>query len=379
LERRIEQDLGFLTDEVRRLVPSRQLAALVLGGGYGRGDGGVRMTPKGPAPYNDYDFFAVLRDGSTRQRRSLCRAVAQRRGDWEAAVDLEVEVAVCTLAGLRRSPLTLRLFDLAGGHRVLWGDDSIGEVFERFRGRALSLVEGARLLVNRGSLLAYCKRAPAPRHELPEAEVSRLIRYLHKAILACGDVVLMRSGRYVTDSDERVARLRRTEGPSSSVMELLPSWYAYVVDSRRVGRQALPPGCDRLDECFEQVWRTFEEVHRWFEGERLRVDALRWSDYIRGPFNKFPRSHTLSPPSSNWKTRLLTGTKSLADRARHAAGQREFSRRITTLRYGRENVLAGWLADLLYLRGRPALATSHPMPDEVWNQQFLEYWTLWSQ
>ena len=34
-----------------------KLRAVVLGGGYGRGEGGVRHTPEGGRLYNDLDFF----------------------------------------------------------------------------------------------------------------------------------------------------------------------------------------------------------------------------------------------------------------------------------------------------------------------------------
>ena len=61
LERRIESDLAFLTDHIRRIVPRRSLAAIILGGGYGRGDGGMRLTPYGPVPLDDYDLLVVQR------------------------------------------------------------------------------------------------------------------------------------------------------------------------------------------------------------------------------------------------------------------------------------------------------------------------------
>jgi len=363
LERRIDQDLGYLVEEIRRVVPAKRLAAIVLGGGYGRGDGGMRITDQGPSPYNDYDLFVLLRGASYWRRRSIRRCLAEQRPRWESALDLEVETAVCTEPGLCRSPLTLARFDLAWGHRVLWGDASIRDALELPRGGTLPLVEGARLLVNRGSLLAYCKGRQVPRSELAPAQRGRVIRYLYKAILACGDAVLMSAGCYATDSDLRVARLRNVAGPPSMRLDALRTWYAYVVDSRRVGLETIPPGCTSLDAFFERVWLLYEQVHRWFEGERLGVKPLRWTDYIRAPFNKYP---------------LSDGTARYADRARHLVGLRTLSRKVATLRYGHENVVAGWLAELLYLRGQPAIATLRQVSSERWNQQFREYWSLWS-
>lgn len=362
LERRINDDLDFLKGEIRRIVPAERLSAIVLGGGYGRGDGGMRIRDARPAPYNDYDLLVVLRRASPWLRRKIRRRVGNRRPRWEAALDLEVEVAVCTEAALRHSPRTLRLFDLAAGHQVLWGDESIREVIEPHGSKPLPLVEGARLLVNRGSLLAYCKGRGVLSAELGPAERNRRLRYLYKAVLACGDAVLMHGGQYATDSDLRVQRLCTASGPSPTVLAELRAWYAYAVDSRRVGRETLPPGCSSLDEFFERVWTAYEQVHRWFEEERLNVKPLQWTDYIGGHLEKFPL------PS--WPACLVERLRSL----RRLCG---LSRANAALRYGRENALAGWLAELLYLRGQPAVATLHRWPSQNWNEQFREYWTMW--
>ena len=43
-----------------------KLSAVVLGGGYGRGEGGVLRTEHGDHLYNDLDFF-VFADGTSRR------------------------------------------------------------------------------------------------------------------------------------------------------------------------------------------------------------------------------------------------------------------------------------------------------------------------
>ncbi len=52
------QEIGA---EMQRLVPSSHLQALVLGGGYGRGEGGGRRDADGAwLPLNDYDLVALV-------------------------------------------------------------------------------------------------------------------------------------------------------------------------------------------------------------------------------------------------------------------------------------------------------------------------------
>ena len=55
-----------------------RLAGVVLGGGYGRGEGGVCTDPSGGEhPYNDLDFYVVTEEGATNdERAAIDRALA---------------------------------------------------------------------------------------------------------------------------------------------------------------------------------------------------------------------------------------------------------------------------------------------------------------
>src|SRR5438105_13305058 len=61
LEALLRQLCTHISERVARLVPEGKLEALVLGGGYGRGEGGVLTTDAGERPYNDLEFYIFLR------------------------------------------------------------------------------------------------------------------------------------------------------------------------------------------------------------------------------------------------------------------------------------------------------------------------------
>jgi hypothetical protein len=60
LERHLESLCELVRIEVLKAIPPRKLQALVLGGGYGRGEGGVLQTDNGDQPYNDLEFYMFL-------------------------------------------------------------------------------------------------------------------------------------------------------------------------------------------------------------------------------------------------------------------------------------------------------------------------------
>src|SRR5579862_8989107 len=60
LERRLADLCATVRQEALRIVTSNRLEGLVLGGGYGRGQGGVLETEEGHTPYNDLEFYVFL-------------------------------------------------------------------------------------------------------------------------------------------------------------------------------------------------------------------------------------------------------------------------------------------------------------------------------
>ena len=112
-----------MLDGVRALVPSEKLEALVLGGGYGRGQGGVLKTETGDEPYNDLEFYVFLRGNRLRNGRLFGVALRELGDRLSPGARLHVEFKVDSLPRLRRSPVTMFSYDLVSGHRVLWGGE----------------------------------------------------------------------------------------------------------------------------------------------------------------------------------------------------------------------------------------------------------------
>src|SRR4026208_58931 len=61
LEDHLRQVCHAVLGGVRRVVPEHTLEAVILAGGYGRGEGGVLNSESGDWPYNDLEFYVCLR------------------------------------------------------------------------------------------------------------------------------------------------------------------------------------------------------------------------------------------------------------------------------------------------------------------------------
>src|SRR5690349_17340395 len=61
LEAHLAQTCVRVAEGVRAIIPGQSLDAVLLGGGYGRGEGGVCITAEGDRPYNDLEFYVMVR------------------------------------------------------------------------------------------------------------------------------------------------------------------------------------------------------------------------------------------------------------------------------------------------------------------------------
>ena len=319
LERKLTQLGAQVADGVRALVPPDQLAGVALGGGYGRGEGGVFATPAGDQPYNDLEFYVFL------QGQGAAGA------DWHglaekltAAAGIDVEFKLLTLAKLRRAAPNMFYYDLLVGHRWVIGDDALFTGCDQHRDATqIPLHEATRLLMNRclGLLFAAARLHPP---DIRPADADFVMRNLFKAQLAFGDVVLVTQGQYHWSCSERNRRLLALPAPAA------PAWLPAVQDGHTAGvafklhptpvTESLPTLRARHAALLEQA----RPLWLWLENRRLGTTYTTGREYAASRRNKCPET-------AIWRNWLIN--------------VRDFHR-VTALRYPREHLLqalAAWL------------------------------------
>ena len=182
-----------------------QLAAVVLGGGYGRGEGGVLKTPQGDRLYNDLDFFVFSSGGTRRENERIHDELSKVSERWEKALGIAVDFSpVKKLASLRRVSQTLMYQELLHGWVPVWGTIDLGKWIPALRPGELPVSEAIRLLLNRGMGLMF-----AGEHlNTGKNDADFVVRNMNKAILGCGDAFLLAARQYRWRGQERVEAFR---------------------------------------------------------------------------------------------------------------------------------------------------------------------------
>lgn len=241
------------------------VAGLALGGGYGRGEGGV----KDGRPYNDLDFF-VFSDLPESRNGEIAEALEPVSREYTARLGVDVDFTVRVAARLRLDERRLMVQELLRGHEVLFPAD-----FDLARWAGLSehaasevpAMEAARLLMNRGMGLAFASE----KYLSPQFDLARdggfVARNLNKAVLGAGDARLVARGEYAWSVRERAAKL------SDAGYDEAVSWKFTPVDRERAEfpRRWQAARAAWLAAAEELMTRCGDELHR-----RSAYQALRW-------------------------------------------------------------------------------------------------------
>ncbi|MBP5182086.1 MAG: hypothetical protein J6331_03545 [Lentisphaeria bacterium] len=178
-----------------------KLAGVVLGGGYGRGEGGVLHTPEGSCLYNDLDFFVFTRGAGKRDAEKIGCELKKLSLPLEKELGIAVDFGPAKeLSDLKKVQSTLMYQELLRGWKPVWGEVRLEEHIKLLDADKLPCSEAIRLLLNRGmGLLLAGEKLPEK-----EKEADFIVRNMNKAILGGGDALLILSGNYCWKGPERV-------------------------------------------------------------------------------------------------------------------------------------------------------------------------------
>ena len=218
VEAMLDNALSGMAVDIAELLPERD-SCIYLGGGYGRGEGGVfRVSPAEVRLYNDLDFFVFTSGIGFAGRRRIDKLLRGITEKWEERLGISVDFGLAKdILKLPAVSSRLMFQELRHGHIKLFGAvDAIREL-PVLLPEELPLTESIRLLLNRGTglLLAGEKLLSG------DNDHDFIIRNIYKCIGGAGDAVLISCGRYAWSGKER-----------TRVFELLvkehgwPSWYS---------------------------------------------------------------------------------------------------------------------------------------------------------
>ena len=219
-----------------------KLAGVVLGGGYGRGEGGVieecrienvecringsRSSNAECRLSNDLDFFAITEDGaSAAEIAAIAAALEPISKEWTAKIGIDVDFTVRTPWRIKHDQERLMIQELVRGYFDVAGKngETLFSAIKRIDASKIPWTEAARLIMNRGMglMLAKCKienvkckngeainesgATVAECRMSPERNF--IVRNINKCVLGAGDARLIARHAYAWRLADRVSAL----------------------------------------------------------------------------------------------------------------------------------------------------------------------------
>jgi len=189
----IAKDLEFIVNRVREALPVR---AIILGGGFGRGEGSVLIDNAGIRAVNDYDVFLVISDNDQINVKALSCDMAMQLGIRS------IDLITIRYSELERLPATQVYYDLKYGGTLLWGENVLDQI-PQYKQGCVDHRSAETLLLNRlvCALEAFSEKFVY--NGMSTEERFFLVNQTGKVVSACVEALLMGRGKYHHRYSER--------------------------------------------------------------------------------------------------------------------------------------------------------------------------------
>ncbi|MCC5834913.1 MAG: hypothetical protein JJU20_09295 [Opitutales bacterium] len=307
LEAQLEKVCDQVQSALQKNLKGRRLKGVLLGGGYGRGEGGVFRTEQQDRPYNDLEFYLIVKGNPILNERRMGPVLDKLVHELSSLAGVEVEFKILGPKTLRRQPVSMFTYDLIKGHKLLMGDKSLIDVCGHHRkAEDIPMAEATRLLMNRCIGLVFAMESLEKR-ELTDEDADNIGRNLAKVRLALGDAVLVAKGRYHWSCRERSRRI------NGLPVDPLWDWFGAVLAQHERGvdfklnPKPTEPSRSALLQDFESLSELAGRVWLWLESLRLERDYDTFAEYVDGPENKCPETGAVRNGLINFRRFGLSG------------------------------------------------------------------------
>ena len=214
---------------------------VVLGGSYGRGDGGVRQDQENGILYNDLDFFVFARKKCD-NAEVLLKEIA---GKYEKELKVDVDFSrIMSIKDIKNNARRLMMQELKRGYRLVAGEDLLAEYLPEFPADKLPFSEACRLLLNRGMGLLLAGEKIAEN----SADTDFILRNIYKAVLGAGDAMLIAEKMYCWKISDRLDLIEKSDMPG-----IYKTLYREAVEFKRTPHRKKKPDMN----AFWNVVRDF--------------------------------------------------------------------------------------------------------------------------
>lgn len=198
-------------------IDTTSVSALILGGGYGRGEGGTLVQPSSHDSsvlqerlYNDLDLFVISPKIPSYRAKQLNSSLLKLHHELSEEYGIDVDFSdLKPISFLPKAPFTLMWYDLKCAHRTIYGRQNVLKYLPNWKPENIPVMEALKLMLNRGMGLFFALQYLETGKHIDEFDF--INRNIYKAYQAIGEAILISEGRYHWSNLERIERIQVTK------------------------------------------------------------------------------------------------------------------------------------------------------------------------
>lgn len=253
------------------LFSKSQTAALILIGGYGRGEGGVVQENGTYHPHNNLDLLYIY---NGKINAHLIEQANKKLQEISKEYGIGIDMSAINKQKLMRLDGLVVSYDMRYGHRTLLGDSKFLKDHKAFSLYNIDPADMRQLLVNRGTLLLI-NRVLLNKPSLTKDEKKLIIKHAIKAIIGYGDALLYFNDSYHWSYMQKQSNMSESNNIDKSIKDLYSEAiiFRFMPDYDTYMRKDLKAWNDELI-------KTLSSIHLQCEKINLNENNLDWENYF---------------------------------------------------------------------------------------------------
>jgi hypothetical protein len=258
--------------------------AIVVTGGYGRGEGGVYKNKDGYQLVNDLDLAVFVEKNYYHVKRKYNSLIEKLVSDLQPYAKglKQIDIQITNTWVYRFAPNLVANYEIKNGYKTIYGTMNLSKIMPRLKAENLPLYDGTNYFRSRGSgMLLSAIYFLTNNLDNPKIRENFQIE-TQKACLAMGDAILLMAKQYHYSYQERLRRVKLLENNNNVIPRHLLEKVAklYYWGSERKLRPSFEwAGNKTMIGKWFGVRNTFGEFFLWFESRRLNKGFRNWLDY----------------------------------------------------------------------------------------------------
>lgn len=247
--------------------------ALIMLGGYGRGEGGVIIENGEEKPHNNFDFILISKNKNEAENAELKKKLMVQISEKSQKLNIGIDISVISAKKLQNADCRIIWYDMRFGHKTIYGNPDFVPSLTRFSIDKIPSWDARNLMVNRGTLMII-NDLILQKDYLDYNLKKLIVKHIIKAIIGYGDTLLFFLDDYNWSYVQKQKNMRKRT-------DVNPKFKAIYEEAMNFRFQPDYPKylIRDLYAWAEELRGIFKEVFLVCETKRLQQKSISWDEY----------------------------------------------------------------------------------------------------